>query len=63
MDPTGAKAEQEQRSQTADHADDHENDTDRVEVDPVLIGTGGDGKIENGSDSENHETATSPLAT
>ena len=55
VDPAGAEAEEEQGSEATDDTDDHENDTDRVEVDPMLIGTGRHGEIENGSDGEDHE--------
>src|ERR1039458_1806247 len=55
VDPTGPDAEKEERGDGADDAHDHENHAHRVEVDPVLIGTGGDGEIENGSDGEDHE--------
>jgi hypothetical protein len=55
VDPTGAEAEKEERREATDDADDRENDTDRVEIDPVLIWTGGHRQIENGSDGEDHE--------
>jgi hypothetical protein len=36
VDAAGTKAEEEERSEATNDADDHENDTDRIEIDPVL---------------------------
>ena len=50
--PTRTPAEERQRSDGADDADDQKDHTDRVEIEPMLIGAHRDGEVEDRPDGD-----------